>query len=140
MSIELINLERMLLLVGIEIDGTITVHSRGLCDTRAAAALRDVADRLEAGATPCPCTPAALRPAAVGRGWFSSDLMWVDSTGRAWDLRESYRSAGGLLWHWTGRVNEHGVPVMSTGTGSDVQSLDVVRALYAPLVVAGGRG
>lgn len=138
MSIELINLDRMLLLVGIETDGTITVHSRGLCDTRAAAALRDVADRLEAGSTPCPCTPAVPRPAA-GRGWLS-DLVWVDSTGRAWDLRESYRSAGGLLWHWTGRANEHGVPVMSTGTGAHVQPLDVVRALYSPLVVAGGRG
>ncbi|MGW4250460.1 phiSA1p31-related protein [Streptomyces californicus] len=139
MSIELIDLDRMLLLVGIETDGTITVHSRGgLCDTRAAAALRDVADRLEAGSTPCPCTPAVPRPAA-GLGWLS-DLVWVDSTGRAWDLRESYQSAGGLVWHWTGRANEHGVPVMSTGTGSDVQSLDVVRALYAPVVVAGGRG
>ncbi|MEV6074962.1 phiSA1p31-related protein [Streptomyces sp. NPDC052069] len=137
MSIELINLERMRLLVGFEVDGTITVYSRRICDTRAVAALRDLADRLEAGTTPCPCTPTAQRPAA-GRGWIS-DLVWVDSAGWAWDLRESYRSAGNLLWHWTGRVNEHGVPVMSTGTGSMVQSLDVVRALYAPVVLAGGQ-
>ncbi|MGW5928034.1 phiSA1p31-related protein [Streptomyces anulatus] len=138
MSIELIDLDKMRLLVGFEVDGTITVHSRGLCDTRAAAALRDLADRLEAGTTPCPCMPGVPRPSA-GQGWFASGLVWVDSTGSAWDLRESYQSAGNLLWHWTGRVNEHGVPVMSTGTGSMVQSLDVVRALYAPVVLAGGQ-
>ncbi|MER8266486.1 phiSA1p31-related protein [Streptomyces griseus] len=139
MSIELIDLERMRLLVGVETDGTITIYTRGICDTRATAMLRDIANRLESGTTPCPCTPAAPRPSA-GRGWFSSDLVWVDSMGREWDLRESYRSAGNLLWRWTGRVNEHGVPVMSTGTGAMAQSLDVVRALYAPLRVAGGRG
>lgn len=141
MRIELIDLDRIRLLAGFEVDGTITVHARSVCHTRAAAALRDLADRLEDGKRPCQCqsdAPAPVQPPA-GPGWFVSDLVWVDSSGSTWDLRESYRSAGNLLWHWTGRVNELGVPLMSTGTGAMVQSLDVVRALYAPVVVAGGR-
>ncbi|MGC5531617.1 phiSA1p31-related protein [Streptomyces sp. SR-10] len=142
MSIELIDLDRVRLLVGFEVDGTVTVHARGLCDTRVAAALRDLADRLESGTAPCPYMPGAPGPARLtaGQGWYASDLTWVDASGRVWDLRESYRSAGNLLWHWTGRASEHGVPLMSTGTGSMVQSLDVVRALYAPVVLAGGQG
>ncbi|MFW3473611.1 phiSA1p31-related protein [Streptomyces microflavus] len=139
MRIELIDLEKMRLVVGLELDGTATVHTQGICDTRAAAALRDLADRMESGKPPCPCGSGVPTPTAVRQGWFASDFVWVDGSGGTWDLRVSYL-AGGLLWHWTGRVDSQGAPLMGTGTGSFEQSLDVVRTLYAPVVVAGGQG
>lgn len=141
MRIELIDLDKYPLVIGIEPDGTATVYARDVCDIRAAAALRQTAAALEAGHPPYSCqsgAPVAERPTA-GEGWYASDLLWVDSSGRPWDLTASFRSAGNLLWHWTGRMNEHGVPLMCTATGSTEQSLDVVRALYAPIFPTGGR-
>ncbi|WP_432147910.1 phiSA1p31-related protein [Streptomyces sp. bgisy029] len=135
MSIELIDLDKYPLVVSVQADGTAMVYAPNVCDGVAADLLRNLAAQMEAGHPPYSCKSGA--PASGG--WFSSDLVWVDSSGRSWDLRESYRSAGNLLWHWTG-ANERGVPLMSTSTGSMVQSLDVVLALYTPVVVAGGRG
>ncbi|MFH9215432.1 phiSA1p31-related protein [Streptomyces globisporus] len=142
MRIELIDLDKHPLVVAIEADGTMVVHSRGICGERAAEVLRSAASALEAEHPPYPCTPGVpgpVRPSAA-QGWYVSDLTWSDSSGRVWDLRKSYQSAGGLLWRWTGQVDGRSVPLMGSGPGSMVQSLDVVLALYAPLVVAGGRG
>ncbi|MDT0381383.1 phiSA1p31-related protein [Streptomyces sp. DSM 42041] len=131
-------------------DGTVSVPHSQLCPEQAAAALRQVADHLDAQHTERPCPPRLpdLDPDGpppetpfTTRGGRLDALrqVWFDGTGHAWDLSLAWGDACGVEWRWNGRLDPTGrVPLMVASVEGETEPLDVVRARFSPMRPVGG--
>nr|WSS66774.1 phiSA1p31-related protein [Streptomyces sp. NBC_01177] len=146
MHIKLIDYAEHALVVTVTRDGLLTVAHPGFCGVIAADMLRDIADRLIEAHGPAVCAPGAEpepqhdQAETLGQGGTldADRKVWTDGTGHAWDLSVTWGSAGDMRWRWTGECSDAGVPLLQTGEGTEPQPLDLVWALYGPLVPTAG--
>nr|WP_237691311.1 phiSA1p31-related protein [Streptomyces sp. SID7834] len=133
------------LVVTVARTGATSVVNPGMCDSRTAEVLRDIADQLDALHPPYPCNPAAepqhdyAEPLGPGGSLDAARRVWTDGTGHTWDLSGRWVAAEtDGEWEWSGRLDRGGRPLMRS-VGSDVhESLDVLRTLYGPISPASG--
>ncbi|MFF9568460.1 phiSA1p31-related protein [Streptomyces sp. NPDC014685] len=148
MRIRLIDYDEQALVVTVDRDGVTMVAAPRMCDSAAAEVLRRIADQLDAGHPPYPCTPAAapehdhVEPLGQGGALDADRRVWTDGTGHAWDLSGRWTAAETPgEWEWSGLLDGRGTPVMAVVGSPEVhESLDVLRVLYGPIAPsAGGR-
>ncbi|MFF1498670.1 phiSA1p31-related protein [Streptomyces sp. NPDC058316] len=149
MRIRFIDYDEHALVLTVTRGGGVTITNPRMCDSAAAAMLRDIADQLDAGHPPYPCNPAAVpeqhshaEPLGQGGALDADRRVWTDGTGHVWDLSGRWTAAETPgEWEWSGRLDDRGTPVMSAVGSPEVrESLDVLRALYGPISPSvGGR-
>ncbi|MFI6465708.1 phiSA1p31-related protein [Streptomyces sp. NPDC050538] len=144
-----VDMDEQKLLILVDGDGRLEMHTGKVCSARAADLLEKLAARLRASHPPFPCfpsaaaTPTADRPdeplLAEGGRLDRSASVWTDGRGHTWDLSLTWVDTMGAAWRWYGSLDTNGAPLLRANNGDTVQALDVVRALYGPLApVSGG--
>lgn len=123
-------------------DAVITVAVRtDVCKIRAAALLRDLAERLAAEHGPGLCTPAPAQqrpredaPAGSSAGRLDRARgVWHDPRGESWDLTLTWADWFEREWRWHGTLGRSGEPVMRAEDNGEALPFDLLRELYAPL-------
>lgn len=153
-QIRLIDLNEYDLVVTVRPDGYIEISSDSTCPTDRAAALRRLADIVEANGHPCCGTalsvpwpgdarpPLPRREPSLPHPSLASPLpaspVWTDRYGRAFDLAAGWRDANGTEWWWAG-IYDGGVPVMRDAETLAVYPLDALVVTYGPLTSTKGQ-
>ncbi|MFF9088606.1 phiSA1p31-related protein [Streptomyces sp. NPDC014991] len=134
------------IVVVVQRDGSHTVRTDGVCKILAAEFLRGIADRLIAEHGPGLCTPepeprrpAEDEPADPYAGRLDRERgVWRDPRGDSWDLTLTWLDQTGSTWRWHGTAGLGGEPILRCEDG-EAQPLNVLRALYGPIIpVSGG--
>ncbi|AZM53306.1 hypothetical protein DMA15_12500 [Streptomyces sp. WAC 01529] len=134
--------QRIALLVNT--DGSYELHTGSTCTSRAAEFLFELAVQLEAVHPPYPCNPSAepdgpkgrpAEPIDSRRGRLDRERsLWTDGRGHLWDLSLVWGDVADRLWRWHGSLDSFGAPLLRTVDGTTTEPLDVVRAVYGPLI------
>jgi hypothetical protein len=153
MAIRMIDVNEQALVLNVDYQGLAYFRVGKVCPRGIASLLRELADRVEASHPPFPCDwderrgepePAdrPAEPLVPDRGSLDADAqVWTDGTGHRWDLSVPWDDVTDVRWHWTGRMDGQGVPLMRSNDGEETASLDVIRAVTGPIApVVGTEG
>lgn len=139
-----IDVDEHRLVVLVDADGRFELRTGKVCTVRAAELLEDLAGQLRASHPPYPCEAPNGASGPKGRPAEPLDArggkldrersLWTDGRGHVWDLSLVWGDVADRRWQWHGSLDSFGAPLLRTVDGTTTEPLDVVRAVYGPLV------
>lgn len=134
--------ERFQLVVAVDVDGHLQLHS-SMCDGHTAETLHRIASWLQTGTGPHQCPPDFdagddnLRAAPIhasGGRLDAARKRWTDGTDHTWNLALDWEDYADRVWRWTGRLDQRGAPIMQAlDDPRDTEPLDILRSWRGPI-------